>query len=53
MTPRPGKVAKVFEVDEPRPRDPRKMGDKYNDLIDEIHMCLGGETRGADTETMD
>ena len=53
MTPRPGKVAKVFEVIEPRPRDPRKMGDKYNDLIDEIHKCLGGETRGADTETMD
>jgi len=53
MTPRPGKVTKVFEVDEPRPRDPRKMGDKYNDLIDDIHMCLGGETEATDAGTIE
>lgn len=53
MTPRPGKVTKVFEVDEPRPRDPRKMGDKYNDLIDEIHTCLGGGAEATDSGTVD
>lgn len=52
MTPRPGKITKVFEVKEQRPRDPRKMGEKYNDLIDEIHKCLGGEVQTTDTEAI-
>ncbi len=53
MTPRPGKITKVFEISEQRPRNPRQMGDKYNDLIDEIHKCLGGEIRSAHSETSD
>lgn len=40
LTARPGRVIRIFSVDEPRPREPRKMGDRYDDLLDEIHRSL-------------
>lgn len=53
MTPRPGRITKVFEVEEPRPRDPRKMGDRYNDLLDAIHNCLGDNKETQSSKAID
>ncbi len=47
LTARPGRVSKIFPVHEPRPREPRKMGDRYNDLMDEIHRSLRPEDAPA------
>lgn len=47
LTARPGRVTRIFSVDEPRPREPRKMGDRYNDLLDEIHRSLSPKEAAA------
>ena len=47
LTARPGRVTRIFPVDEPRPREPRKMGDRYNDLLDEIRRSLSPKEAAA------
>lgn len=43
MTPRPGQIARVVDVNLPRPRDPSiQVSPEFNELVAEVRAILGG-----------
>ena len=53
MSPRPGRIVKVIDIDLPRPRDDEtRESDRYFELVTEVREALRGRDGSLDDETI-